>query len=159
VTADDLYRAAETALVAGNLAAADRALGRLVIEFPSSSLVDQALYERARIAYQQKNWAAARRHLDQLAALPRTTLAEPGQYLACRIAVQTKAGEAVPCLVAYRKAFPTSPHDVEALALIVQLTHASTGCAGAASQIDELVRMHPKSRLAAAWRARCPVQP
>lgn len=158
-TADDLYAAAERALGAGNLAEADRVLGRLVVEFPRSSLVDQALYERARIAYQQRKWATARRHLDQLAAVPRTTLAEPGQYLACRIAVQAKDGEAIGCLNDYRTAFPRSPHDLEALALIVQLTHASGGCAGAAIRIDELVRTHPKSRLAVAWRTRCPVQP
>ena len=94
-TADGLYSTAEAALATGDLAAADRALGRLLVAFPGSPLADQALYERARIAYQQRAWATARRHLDKLAALPRSTLAEPGNYLACRIAVETRDGGAV----------------------------------------------------------------
>nr|MDQ3369029.1 outer membrane protein assembly factor BamD [Myxococcota bacterium] len=158
-TPDRLYAAAEAALAARDLAGADHALGRLVTEFPASSLIDQAHYERARIAYQQRAWAAARRHLDRLAAIPRTPLAEPGHYLACRIAVQARDGEAAQCLSDYRRTFPTSPHDLEALALIVQLTHASRGCAGAAAAIAELVRTHPRAKLATAWRTRCPERP
>lgn len=158
-TADDLYRAAEASLAAGDLAGADRALDRLLVGFPASALVDQALYERARIAYQQRAWAVARRHLDRLAALPRTTLAEPGHYLACRIAVETRDGGAVTCLVAYRAAYPRSPHDLEALALVVTLTHASGGCATVMTAVAELARRHSKSRHAAAWRARCPERP
>ena len=156
-SADDLYRAAEAALAARDHVAADRALGRLVAEYPGSALVDQAHYERARIAYHHRAWATARRHLDRLAAMPSTPLAEPGQYLACRIAVEARDGEAEGCLVDYRKAHPRSPHDLDVLGLLVRLSHASGGCGRAAMAIDELVRMHPRSDLAGAWRARCPV--
>jgi len=155
-SADDLYRAAEAALATRDHVAADRALGRLVTEYPSSALVDQAHYERARIAYHHRAWATARRHLDRLAAMPSTPLAEPGHYLACRIAVEARDGEAESCLVDYRKAHPRSPHDLDVLGLLVRLSHASGGCGRAATVIDELVRMHPRSDLAGAWRARCP---
>jgi outer membrane protein assembly factor BamD (BamD/ComL family) len=158
-TADDLYRAADAALATGDLRGAERALDRLIAGFPTSTLLDQAVYERARLAYQQRAWSTARRYLDRLAAMPHTTLAEAGHYLTCRIAVETGDGGAVACLTAYRATFPRSPHDLEALALLVKLAHASSGCAAAAASIDALVGSHPKSRHAAAWRARCPEAP
>ena len=158
-TPDELYRAAETALAARDLAVADRALAALVTEYPASTLVDQALYERARIAYQQHAWGAARSHLAQLAAMSSAPFAEPGHYLRCRIAVETGEASASTCLVDYRAAFPRSPHDLDALALLVQLAHASSGCRGAAALIDELVQSYPRTTLAAAWRGRCPEQP
>jgi outer membrane protein assembly factor BamD (BamD/ComL family) len=155
-TADELYRAAEAALAVNDLAAADRALAALVADHPASALLDQALYERARIAYQRHAWSAARRHLAQLAAIPNTSFAEPGHYLRCRIAVQTGEATAAACLAGYRTAFPRSPHDLDALALLVQLAHARAGCPGAENLIDELAQSYPRTTLAAAWRARCP---
>jgi TolA-binding protein len=156
LTPDELYRAAEAALAARDLAAADRALGALVTEHPGSQLLDQALYERARIAYQQRAWSAARSHLARLAALPGTLLAEPGHYLRCRVAVESRDPSAATCLAGYRAAFPRSPHDLDALALLAQLAHDRGGCAGAAALIDELAQSYPRTTLAAAWRARCP---
>jgi TolA-binding protein len=153
---EELYRTAEAALAARDPAAADRALAELLTAHPGSLLVDQALYERARIAYQQRAWAAARSHLARLAQIPRTLLAEPGRYLRCRIAVETAEPSAEACLADYRAAFPRSPHDLDALALLVQLTHARGGCAGAESLVDELAQSYPRTTLAAAWRTRCP---
>jgi TolA-binding protein len=155
LTADELYRAAEAALAARDPAAADRALAMLLAEQPGSSLVDQALYERARIAYQQRAWTTARRHLDRLATIPGTLLAEPGHYLACRIAVEAHDRDAESCLAGYRRTYPRSPHDLEALALLAQFAHARAGCAAASGLIDELVRTYPRTSLAAAWRVRC----
>ncbi|HEU0035019.1 MAG TPA: FecR family protein [Kofleriaceae bacterium] len=158
-TPDELYRTAEQALAAHRPGDADRALDQLVREYPSSSLVDQALYERARIAYRARAWATARRHLDQLAQLAAahpSPLAEPGRYLTCRIAVEARDGEAASCLAAYRAAYPHAPHDLEALALIVQLAHARGGCAQARPFVDELEASYPRADLASAWRARCP---
>ena len=155
-TPDELYRTAEAALAAHDPAAADRALAALVTEHPASSLVDQALYERARIAYQRRAWAAARSHLAQLAAVSSTLFAEPGRYLRCRIAVETGEATAAACLVDYRAAFPRSPHDLDALALLVQLAHARGGCPGAEALLDELAQSYPRTTLTAAWRARCP---
>ncbi len=155
-TAEELYATAETALAARDAKAADRALATLLATHPASPLVDQVLYERARIAYQQRSWARARHHLERLAAIPDTRLAEPGRYLTCRIAVETHDREAARCLADYRKRFPRAPHDLDALALLVQLAHGAGGCARAASLVDELVRLYPRTTLAAAWRRRCP---
>jgi hypothetical protein len=153
---EELYRTAEAALAARDPSAADRALAELVAAHPGSLLVDQALYERARIAYQQRAWAAARNHLARLAAISRTLLAEPGHYLRCRIAVETAEPSAAGCLADYRAAFPRSPHDLDALALLVQLAHATGGCSGAEPLVDELAQSYPRTTLAAAWRTRCP---
>jgi hypothetical protein len=157
-TPDALYRVAEAALAAHDPAAADRALATLVTEHPASSLVDEALYERARIAYQRRAWSAARTHLAQLAATRSALFAEPGHYLRCRIGVETGEPTAAACLVDYRAAFPRSPHDLDALALLVQLAHARAGCPGAAALVSELTQTYPRTTLAAAWRARCPEQ-
>jgi ferric-dicitrate binding protein FerR (iron transport regulator) len=153
---EELYRTAEAALAARDAAGADRSLAGLVDQYPGSPLVDQAFYERARIAYQQRAWPAARSHLARLAAIPSTRLAEPGAYLRCRIAVESGEASAATCLAEYRAGFPRSPHDLDALALLVQLAHAGAGCAGAEKLVDELVQTYPRTTLAAAWRARCP---
>jgi TolA-binding protein len=155
-TSDQLYAAAEASLAARDPVTADRTLERLLAEHPTSPLVDQALYERARIAYQRRAWATARRHLDRLAAIPTSSLAEPGRYLACRIAVQARDGEAEKCLVDYRASYPRSPHDLDVLALLVQLAHGSGGCKAAAPVLDELARSYPKAPAVSAWRTRCP---
>jgi hypothetical protein len=153
---DELYRRAEAALAARDLGAADRALATLIAEYPDARLVDQALYERARIAYQQRAWSAARGHLARLAAIPNTPLAEPGHYLRCRIAALTRDASAVTCLTGFRAAFPRSTHDLDVLALLVQRAHEAAGCAGAARLVDELAQSYPRTTLAAAWRTRCP---
>jgi hypothetical protein len=158
-TAEEAYREAEAALATGDTSAADRALARVIAEAPGSGLVEQAIYERARIAYQRRAWTEARRHLDRLAALPPRSLAEPGRYLECRIAVEAGDADAARCLADYRAAYPGSPHDLEVLGLLAQLAHADGGCTPAAPHVDELGRGYPRSALARAWRARCPETP
>ena len=138
-----------------DLVAADGALARLVAEHPSSALVEQALYERARIAYRRGALVDADAHLTKLQAMPPRVLAEPALYLACRIAVQQARGDARACLREYRRRFPRSPHDREALALLVQLAHDGGGCANARMEVRELVRLYRDARITRAWRARC----
>jgi outer membrane protein assembly factor BamD (BamD/ComL family) len=152
---DDLYRKAEAALAQRDRRAADGLLARLVAQHPQSALVEQALYDRARIAYQQRSWSAARKHLDQLLALPAPRLVEQARYLECRIAVNTQDNGAAACLDAYRRAYPRSPHGADVLAMLVQLEHSAGGCPRAAARIDQLVQQHPASKLARAWRVRC----
>jgi outer membrane protein assembly factor BamD (BamD/ComL family) len=120
-TAADLYRTAEAALARRDLAGADRALARLVTDMPASPLVDQALYERARIAFSRRAWGEARRHLDALAALGASSLTEPGRYLACRVAVEAHDSSARRCLIEYRATYPKSPHDADARAMLSRL--------------------------------------
>lgn len=155
-TADELYRTAENALAASDPAAADRSLAALIDSYPASVLLDQAVYERARIAYQQRAWPAARTHLARLATIPSSRLAEPGRYLRCRIALETQEPTAAACLTSYRAAFPRSPHDLDALARLADLAHARGGCTAAAELVDELVQRYPRTTLAAAWATRCP---
>ena len=158
-SAEELYRAAEAALAARDLVTADLKLAQILQDQPTSPLIDQALYERARIAYQQRAWAAARNHLARLAALPATPFAEQGNYLRCRVAVDAHEASAAACLAGFRAAFRKSPHDLDALALLVQLAHGKGGCAGAAPLVEELAEAYPRTTLAAAWRARCPEPP
>lgn len=128
----------------------------MVAEHPGSTLIDQAIYERARIAYARHAWVEARRRLDELAAIPNTPLAEPGRYLACRIEVEAKDADAARCLAEYRTAYPRSPHDLDVLGLEIELVYAEHGCDGARSLVADLVASHPDAALAGAWRARCP---
>ncbi|HEY1548123.1 MAG TPA: FecR domain-containing protein [Kofleriaceae bacterium] len=147
-----LYAAAERALAARDPAAADRALAKLVGEFPASKLLDQAYYERARIAFDLDAWTDARRDLDELARFTDSPLVEPGAYLRCRVAVAAADGSAATCFTDYRARFPRSPHDRDALTAIVELAFAAGGCAAAKPQIDELVARYPAS---STWSARC----
>lgn len=156
-SAEDLYRRAERALAAGDRTGADRALAQLVAL--GGPLVDQALYERARIAYQGRAWKAARAHLAALAAIAGTPLAEPGRYLDCRIAVESKASDAERCFIAYRTAYPRSPHDLDVLAVLAQLAYARGGCSATRPLREELIARYPRTDHAAAWRSRCPEAP
>ena len=117
-SSEELYRAAEAALARRDADTADRVLAQLLSDYPGSPLVDEALYERAHIAYQKRAWTAARHHLERLAMIAHSPLAEPGQYLACRIAVETHDQDAVRCLNEYRAKYPGSPHDQEALRML-----------------------------------------
>jgi hypothetical protein len=156
---ETLYAAAEDALARRDPSAADAALAELLRTAPESPLVDQALYERARIAYARHAWNEARRHLDALAAIPSTPLAEPGRYLGCRIAVLAHDGDAARCLADYRAAYPRSPHEQDVLGLLAELAFDDRGCPGARPYLDQLAALDPKSALVAAWRARCPEAP
>jgi hypothetical protein len=149
--AGELYADAERALAARDPAAADRSLAKLVGEFPASKLIDQAVYERARIAFDRGAWAEARADLDRLAQLGDSPLVEPGAYLRCRVAVAAADGSAAACFVGYRARFPQSPHDRDALVALVELAYAAGGCAAAKSTIEELATRYPTS----AWSTRC----
>lgn len=123
---------------------------------PSSSLVDQALYERARIAYDRHAYADAQRHLARLATLPTSPLLEPGAYLGCRVAIAANAPTADACLTGYRATYPHSPHDLDVLGLLVDRAFRTGGCTRAAPLVDELSRLYQATTLARGWRERCP---
>ena len=156
LTADELYRSAETALAKRDLATADRILATIVDTLPTSSLVDQALYERARIAYDRHAYADAERHLARLATLPTSPLLEPGAYLGCRVAIAANASTSDACLATYRATYPHSPHDLDVLGLLVDRAFRAGGCARAAPLVDELTRLYQATTLARGWRERCP---
>ena len=156
MTADDLYRTAEAALAKHDFISADRALAKIVDDLPSSSLVDQALYERARIAYAHHAYADAHHHLARLAAIATSPLLEPGAYLDCRVAIASNATTADACLTAYRSTYPHSPHDLDVLGLLVDRAFRAGGCTRAAPLVDELTRLYQATTLARGWRTRCP---
>ncbi|MEO8552598.1 MAG: hypothetical protein ABI678_21625 [Kofleriaceae bacterium] len=150
-----LYREAEAAIAKHELAAADRALAKLVEAMPTSPLLDQALYERARIAYQRHAWEDARRNLDRLATLT-SPLLEPGAYLACKVALAAGDARADACLAGYRASYPHSPHDLDVLAHLVDRAYRAGGCVRAAPFVDELARLYQATSVAHGWRAQCP---
>lgn len=159
VTASALYRDAEAALAARDLPVADRHLAALLAQFPDSPLVDQALYERARIAYRRHAWADAQRQLDRLSVLQSSPLAEPGAYLSCRIAFEATDEGATSCLTAYRTRYPRSPHDADVLGMLAELAFRAGGCVGARAGITELTRLYPDTARTQGWHHRCPESP
>ena len=156
MTAEQRYEAAERALASKDPATADKILAELVAAEPSSPLAAEALYERARLAFERRAWGEARSQLDALAAHHDAALAEPAQYLRCRIAVESRDHDAASCLQNYRGVYAKGPHDQDVLGLLTQLAMDAGGCAAAAEPIAELARTYPKSKLARAWLARCP---
>jgi TolA-binding protein len=152
---DTLYASAETALTHGDRAVAERVLGDLIARYPTAPIVDQALYERAQLAYGRHAYQDAQAALASLARIPSTPLADPGAYLACRIAVETHDSGAHACIVAYRRAYPRSPHDLDLLGWLVDEAMRNGGCARAAALVDELTKSYASSALARTWRARC----
>ena len=155
LTAEQLYARADAALARQDLAAADKALALISTIQPPPPLAGQAIFDRARIAYQRHDWAAARAHLAKLDGIADTALRESGEYLTCRIGVESHDARAAACLTGFRKAYPQSAHDRDSLGALTGLAYAAGGCAAAKADIGELVSRYPHSALAAAWRAKC----
>jgi predicted Zn-dependent protease len=154
-TADSLYASAETALAHGDDAVAERLLGDLIARYPAAPVLDQALYERAQLAYHRHAYQDAQSALAALARISSTPLADPGAYLACRIDVETHDSSAHACIVAYRRAYPGSPHDLDLLGWLIDEAMHDGGCTRAAPLIDELAKSHANAPLVQTWRARC----
>jgi thioredoxin-like negative regulator of GroEL len=154
-----LYRAADAALARGDRDEADRALARLLAESPTSTLADEALYERARIAVERHAWSDAREMLAALAKIADTPLAEPGAYLRCRVAVAAGERGVASVLAAYVAAYPDGPHELEVRIQLLGLAYRTGGCASVVPQLDELERLHPGVPAIAAYRARCGGEP
>jgi hypothetical protein len=72
-------------------------LARLVVNYANSALVDDALFERARLAYARGAWGAARASLEQLLDLGASPLSEPARAMLCRIAERTGDRDAKRC--------------------------------------------------------------
>ena len=96
---------------------------------------------------------AALRHL---AAVDTPSLEEPTDYLRCRVLAKRTAAEAERCLAAFRRRFPASAHDADALATETALALARGGCPAAKALLAELERRHHAHRSAARLRAACP---
>lgn len=148
--AENLYRAAEAAIARGERARARDLLDTLVTRHPGDDLVDVALYELGRLAFDDGDLAAARRHLDRaLARQGDPVFLEPAAYLRCRVDVAAGAdAAAVTCLERFRQRHPQSSHDAAALALLAALQHGRNRCDLARPLLAEYLRRYPDGAFA-----------
>lgn len=145
--AEAIYRAAESALRAGQSTAAKQLLADLVREYPHDPLATLATFELGRLAFSTREYRLALRHLqavrDSTAATARP-FHEPAAFLVCRIEVDSGEREAgLSCLAHFRKAFPDSPHDSDALALAATLRLQGKDCTRAVALVEEYLRLFP----------------
>ena len=156
VTARTLFREADAARAAGDTALALRTLRALVERFPrESGGGGRTLRAGAHGSRRSAHEDAALRHL---AAVDTPALEEPTEYLRCRVlAKRTAVGtaEAERCLADFRRRFPASAHDADALATETALALARGGCPAAQALLTELERRHPAHGSAARLRAAC----
>lgn len=151
----ELYATAEQALRYNDTTLADALLARLIVDHPESALVDEALFERARMAYESGAWTAARGSLERLLEMKETPLRGSAQFLACRIAVRTRDRDAGRCLDELRSATADARVALEALELRIQVAFEQQGCAGARPYVDELAAAAPARPAVKTWRTRC----
>ena len=143
---------------AGDRAAVRRHLTEVIRRFPRDGLADAALYELARREQADGQPAQARRYLEQLLGHDgEPELREPARYLRCRLELEVHHdAEALTCLGAFRRDFPSSPHDAEVLALLIGLYQVRDDCRRALPLLDEYTRRYPSGPLdARARRTRC----
>jgi ferric-dicitrate binding protein FerR (iron transport regulator) len=156
VTAQTLFRAADAARAAGNTTLALRTLRTLVERFPRESATAAARYELALMEETAGHGDAA---LRDLAAVDTPSLEEPTAYLRCRVLAKRAPTEAERCLADFRRQFPASAHDADALAAETALAMLRGGCAAAQALLAELERRHPEHGAAVRLRAACGSRP
>ena len=159
LTAQILFREADAARARGDTALAQRTLRALVERFPRESVVAAARYELALMEEAAGSGDAA---LRDLAAVDTPSLEEPTEYLRCRVLARrpaARATEAERCLADFRRRFPASAHDADALATETALALARGGCPAAQALLTELERRHPTHGAAARLRAACGRRP
>ena len=155
VTARTLFRQADAARAAGDTRLALNTLRALVERFPRDPATAAARYELALMEQAAADGEAA---LRDLAAVDSPSLEDPTHYLRCRVLAKrgaAQAGEAERCLAEFRRRFPASAHDADALATETALALARGGCPAAQALLAELERRHPAHRSAARLRAAC----
>jgi outer membrane protein assembly factor BamD (BamD/ComL family) len=138
---------------AGELADARRALEAVVARSSRDPRAEAALLDLARMALADGNAGDAARQLARLPDPPTDrALAEPAHRLRCRTELaRGDQAAAASCLAAFRRRFPASPHDAEALSL---LAGAAATCERAAPLLDEYLRRYPRGPFASDAHAR-----
>jgi hypothetical protein len=152
MTAQSLFREADAARAAGDTGLALRTLRTLVERFPRESATAAARYELALMEETAGHGDAA---LLDLAAVDTPSLEEPTAYLRCRVLAKRAPTEAERCLADFRRQFPASAHDADALAAETALAMLRGGCAAAQALLAELERRHPEHGSAVRLRAAC----
>jgi TolA-binding protein len=156
MTARTLFREADQARAAGDGALALRTLRALVTRFPRDPSTSAARYELALMEHATGAGDAA---LGDLAAVDDPALDEPARYLRCRVLATRAAAAAGRCFADFRRQFPASPHDGDALATQAALALARGGCPAARAPLTELARRYPAHRSIAHLRVSCPEVP
>jgi hypothetical protein len=159
LTPQTMFREADAARAAGDTALALRTLRALVERFPSESATAAARYE---LALMEETAGSGEAALRDLSAVDAPALEEPKEYLRCRVLARRTAvrtTEAERCLADFRRRFPASAHDGDALATETALALARGGCAAAQALLTELERRHPEHASAARLRAACNRRP
>jgi len=152
VTAKTLFREADRARAAGNGALALRTLRALVTRFPRDRSAAAARYE---LAYMEHAAGDADAALADLAAVDDPALDEPARYLRCRVLSRRAPADADRCFADFRRQFPASPHDADALAAQAATALARAGCPAARARLAELARRYPAHESLARLRASC----
>jgi hypothetical protein len=156
MTAQTLFREADAARAAGDTGLALRTLRALVERFPGESATAAARYELAIMEETAGRGDAA---LRDLAAVDTPSLEEPTDYLRCRVLAKRAATEAERCLADFRRRFPASAHDADALGAETALAMVRGGCPAAQALLAELDRRYPKHGSAVRLRAACGGKP
>ena len=156
MTAQTLFREADAARAAGDTGLALRTLRTLVERFPRESATAAARYELALMEETAGYGDAA---LRDLAAVDTPSLEEPTDYLRCRVLAKRASTEAERCLADFRRRFPASAHDADALAAETALAMVRGGCSAAQARLVELERRYPKQGSAVRLRAACGSRP
>ncbi len=152
MTAQTLFREADAARAAGDTALALRTLRALVERFPRESATAAARYELALMEETAGYGDAA---LRDLAAVDTPSLEEPTDYLRCRVLAKRASTGAEWCLADFRRRFPASAHDADALGAETALAMVRGGCGAAQALLAELERRYPQHGPAVRLRAAC----
>ena len=156
MTAQTLFREADAARAAGDMGLALRTLRTLVERFPRESATAAARYELALMEETAGHGDAA---LRDLAAVDTPSLEEPTDYLRCRVLAKRATREAERCLADFRRRFPSSAHDADALGAETALAMVQGGCPAAQALLAELERRYPMHGSAVRLRAACRSKP
>jgi predicted Zn-dependent protease len=158
--AAELYAQAEAAMGRGRPAEARERLERLLARHPRHRLAEPARYELAQMALEAGHPGAAASQLDALLATALDpALEEPARHLRCRVErVAGRPREAAECLRRFRRDFPGSTRDLEALRALLELMSPAERCAEGREELRELVRLAAAGRhapRARAWTEEC----
>jgi ferric-dicitrate binding protein FerR (iron transport regulator)/TolA-binding protein len=156
MTAQTLFREADAARAAGDTGLALRTLRTLVERFPRESATAAARYE---LALMEETAGYGDEALRDLAAVDIPSLEEPTDYLRCRVLAKRTATEAERCLADFRRRFPASAHDADALGAETALAMVRGGCQAAQALLSELERRYPQQGSAVRLRAACGSKP
>jgi TolA-binding protein len=156
MTAQSLFREADAARAAGDTGLALRTLRTLVERFPRESATAAARYE---LALMEETAGYGNAALRDLAAVDTPSLEEPTDYLRCRVLAKHAASEEERCLADFRRRFPASAHDADALGAETALAMVRGGCPAARALLTELERRYPAHGSAVRLRAACGSRP